>query len=136
MFLHASLRGTSLFFVPMKRQNSKTFSILYNWECKKSCESRQTSDAAVSSPYVLNVMVGAYVLVDGHALNQNLGKPAGCRISADYADIFAESVFSYFSQGAAMVDVVFDRYFGAQSIKSQTRVKRGLRARRQSASCE
>ena len=77
-------------------------------------------------------MVGAYVLIDGHALNQNLGKPAGFRTSSDYADIFSKPIFSHFSQGAAIVDVVFDRYFGAQSIKSQTRVKRGLRARRQS----
>ena len=35
---------------------------------------------------------------------------------------------SHFSQGAARVDVVLDRYNGTQSIKSQTRVQRGLRA--------
>ena len=40
------------------------------------------------------------------------------------------AVYSHFSQGAARVDVVFDRYIGTQSIKSQTRVKRGLRAKK------
>ena len=33
---------------------------------------------AVSSPYV-SCMVGSCVLIDGHALIQNLGKPTGCR---------------------------------------------------------
>ena len=49
---------------------------------------------------------------------------------SDYADILSKALFSYFSQGAAGVDVVFDRYIGTQSIKSQTRVKRGLRAKK------
>ena len=84
---------------------------------------------AVSSPYVSNAMVGACVLVDGHAFIQNLEKPAGCRTFSDYADIFSKSIFSHFSQGAARVDVVFDRYTGTQSTKSETRVKRGLRAK-------
>ena len=75
-------------------------------------------------------MVGVCVIIDGHALIQNLGKPAGCRTFSDYADIFSKSIFSRFSQGAARVDVVFDRYIGAQSIKSQTRVKQGLRAKK------
>ena len=36
-----------------------------------------------------------------------------------------------------MVDVVFDRYIGAQSIKSQTRVKRGFTCKEAKAlSCE
>ena len=73
---------------------------------------------AVSSPYVSNDMVGACVLIDGHVLIQNLEKPAGCRTFSDYADIFSKSIFPHFSQGAARVDVVFDRYFGAQSTKS------------------
>ena len=73
------------------------------------------SEAAVSSPYVSNAMVVACVLIEGHALIQNLGKPAGCRTFSDYADIFSKSIFSHFSQ--ARVDVVIARYFGAQSIK-------------------
>ena len=84
---------------------------------------------AVLSPYVSNAMVGVWVLIDGHALIQNLGKPAGCRALSYYADIFSKSIFSHFSQGAARVEVVFTRWFGAQSIKSQSRVKRGLRAK-------
>ena len=61
---------------------------------------------------------------------QNLGKPAGCRTFSGYADIFSRSIFYHISQGAASVDVVFDRYIGTQSTKSQTRVKRGLRAKK------
>ena len=68
-------------------------------------------------------MVGACVLIHGHALIQNMGKSAGCRIFSDYGDIFSKSTFSHFSQGAARVDVVFDIYVGTQYIKSQTRVK-------------
>ena len=64
---------------------------------------------AVLSPYMSNDMVGACVLIDVHALIQNLGKPAGCRTFSDYADIFSKSIFSHFSQGAARVGVVFDR---------------------------
>ena len=75
-------------------------------------------------------MVWACALIVGYALVQNLGNPAGCRTFSDYADIFLISIFFHFSQGAAKVDVVFDRYFGAQSNKSQTRVKRGLRAKK------
>ena len=63
---------------------------------------------AVSSTYVSNAMVVACVLIDGHAH------------FSDYADIFLKSIFSHFSQGAARADVVFDRYIGAQSVKSQT----------------
>ena len=40
------------------------------------------------------------------------------------------AVDSHFSQGAARVDVVFDRYIGTQSIKSQTRVQRGLHVKK------
>ena len=43
---------------------------------------------AVSSLYVLSAKVGTCVLIDGHALIQNLGKPAGCRTFSDYADIW------------------------------------------------
>ena len=86
------------------------------------------AEADVSSPYLSNAMVGACILVDGHALIQNLGKPTGCRSFSESADIFSKSIFFYFNLGAARVDVVFDRYFGAESIKSQTKVKRGLRA--------
>ena len=85
---------------------------------------------AVSSPYVSNAMVGACVLINGHVLIQNLGKPAGRRTFSGYADIFSKSIFFHISQGAASVDVVFDRYVGTQSTKSQTRVKRGLRAKK------
>ena len=49
---------------------------------------------------------------------------------SDYADIFSKSIFSHFSQGAARVDVVFDRNIGAQFIKSQTRVKPGFGAKK------
>ena len=75
-------------------------------------------------------MVGACVRIDVHALIQNLVKPADCRTFSDYADILSKSIFSHVSQGAARVDVVFDRYIGTQSIKSQTRAKRGLRAKK------
>ena len=85
---------------------------------------------AVSSPYVSNAMVGACVLINGHELIQNLGKPAGRRTFSGYADIFSKSIFFHISQGAASVDVLFDRYVGTQSTKSQTRVKRGLRAKK------
>ena len=60
---------------------------------------------AVLSPYVSNAIVGASILIDGHALIQNLRKPAGCRTFSDYADIFSKSIFPHFSQGAARVDI-------------------------------
>ena len=45
---------------------------------------------AVPSPYVSNAMVVACVLIDGHALIQNLGKPAGCRTFSNWTDIFSK----------------------------------------------
>ena len=75
-------------------------------------------------------MVGACVLIDGHALIQNLGKPAGCQTVFRLCRHIFKSIFSHFSQGAARVDVLLDRYIGTQSIKSQTRIKRGLHAKK------
>ena len=86
---------------------------------------------AVSSPYVSNARVGTCVLIDGHALIQNLGKPAGCQTVFRLCRHIFKSIFSHFSQGAARLDVVLDRYIGTQSIKSQTRVKRGSHAKKQ-----
>jgi len=75
-------------------------------------------------------MKGACVLIDGHALIQSLGKPVGCKCFGDYADAFARAIFVHFRRGATRIDVIFDRYLGSMSIKGQTRVKRGQRARR------
>ena len=84
---------------------------------------------AVSPYYVSIAMVGACVIIDGYALI--LGKPASCRTFIRLCGpIFKINIFFHFSQGAKRVDVVFDRYIGTQSIKSQTRVKRGLRAKK------
>ena len=52
--------------------------------------------ATAVSPYVSNAMVGACVLIDGHALIQNLGKPAGCRTIFSKV-IFSKLIFSHFS---------------------------------------
>ena len=46
------------------------------------------------------------------------------------ASRLSKSIFFHFNQGSARIDVVFDRYIGTQSIKSQTRVRRVLRAKK------
>ena len=69
---------------------------------------------AVSSPYVSNAMRSH----QWTCTNSKSEKAAGCRTFSDYADIFSQSIFSHFTQGAAKIDVVFDRYIETQSIKS------------------
>ena len=64
------------------------------------------------------------VLIDGHGLIQGLGKPHGCHMFGNYADVFMNNVTSHFICHTTQVDVVFDRYTGQQSIKTVTRLRR------------
>ena len=50
------------------------------------------------------------VLINGHALIQTLGKPHGCHIFGDYADVFMQTVTRHFGEHTTRVDVVFDCY--------------------------
>jgi len=56
------------------------------------------------------------VILDEHALIQANGKPHGCQTFGDYAN-----VFSHLNGSTSRVDVTFDRYQGAKSIKASTR---------------
>jgi len=64
------------------------------------------------------------VLIDGHVLIQTLGKPHGCQIFGNYADVFMRTATNHFGEHTTRVDVVFDRYTGDESIKAVTRAKR------------
>ena len=64
------------------------------------------------------------VVIDGHALIQALGKPANCHTFDNLANIFTNKVFGMLDNSVSRVDVVFDRYIGATSIKAPTRSKR------------
>lgn len=69
----------------------------------------------------------ACLIIDGHALIQAIGRPAGTKTFGDLADIFVRSVMqSGFPFGR--IDVVFDRYY-TTSIKASTRTKRSKSAR-------
>ena len=69
-----------------------------------------TSDVAIhAKPEVNNnPPIDTCVFIDGPSLIQILGKPAGCRIFVEHADVFAKSVFGHFDQGASRVAVAFD----------------------------
>ena len=62
-------------------------------------------------------------IIDGQALVQAIGKPAGAKTFGDLAEAFSSAVFSHFSATCTQVDVTFDRY-KKTSIKSGTRTKR------------
>lgn len=64
------------------------------------------------------------VFIDGHALVQVIGKPPGCQTFGQYAEVFNKAVMKHFGQYTSRVDVVFDQYIGAGSIKAATRSKR------------
>ena len=84
-----------------------------------------TSDMNVGVPEVLpDSKLRTCAIIDGHAMIQALGKPAGCVTFGDYADIFLNSVLRNFDETSTRVDVVFDRYLGRTSIKTSTRGKR------------
>ena len=131
MCLYASIveRNTP-FFAPMKRQNSKTFSILYNWECRKIVKADRPLMLLFHLPRCIKCYRWGMRSYRWTCTNSKSEKASRLSSFSDYVDIFSKSIFFYFSQRAARVDVAFDRYIGAQSIKSQTRVKRGLRAKK------
>ena len=67
------------------------------------------------------------LIIDGHALIQAIGRPAGTKTFGELADIFVCSVMqSRFHSGR--IDIVFDRYYST-SIKSNTRKKRSKSSR-------
>jgi len=67
-------------------------------------------------------------IIDGQALVQALGKPAGAQTFGDLADAFATSVFSFFDDTCSRVDVVFDRY-EKDMIKNASRITRSKSSR-------
>jgi len=72
-------------------------------------------------------MQNATLIIDGQALVQTIGKPAGLVTFGDFANTFVQAVLS---AGARFnrIDVVFDRYYEV-SIKSATRTRRSLGTR-------
>ena len=84
-----------------------------------------TSDMGIGVPEILaDSKHRTCKIIDGHALIQVLGKPAGCVTFGDYADHFLNSVIKDFDENTTRVDVAFDRYLGRSSIKASTRDKR------------
>ena len=84
-----------------------------------------TSDMGVGVPEILpDAKLRTCTIIDGHALIQVIGKPAGCLTFGDYADHFLKSVIKNLNENTTRVDVAFDRYLGRTSIKSSTRDKR------------
>ena len=61
-------------------------------------------------------------IINGQALVQAIGKPAGAVTFGDLSDTFTNAVFSHFHDDCSRVDVAFDRY-EKDSIKSCTRAK-------------
>ena len=62
-------------------------------------------------------------VIDGQAMAQATGKPAGSKTFGDFSDAFSDAVFNKFCERCTKVDAVFDRY-RKESIKSGTRAKR------------
>ena len=88
-------------------------------------KSELMTDMDVSVPEVLpQSKLPTCTIIDGHALIQTMGKPAGCVTFGDYADHFLRSLMGNFDENTTREDVTFDRYLGRASIKTDTKDKR------------
>ena len=67
-------------------------------------------------------------IIDGQAMAQAVGRPAGSETFGDLSDAFSDAVFNNFCERCTRVDVVFDGY-RKESIKSGTRAKRASQSR-------
>ena len=70
----------------------------------------------------------AYLLIDGPALMQSLGRPKDCLTFGDLADSFVASILNS-GRFCHFIDVLFDRYRDL-SIKSSTQDQRNRMRRR------
>ena len=86
-----------------------------------------THDVNVQESINLNENV-AYLLIDGPALMQSLGRPKACLTFGDLADTFVASELNC-GRFCHRIDVLFDRYRDL-SIKSSTRDQRNKKRRR------
>ena len=68
----------------------------------------------------------AYLIIDGPALMQSLGRPKDCTNFGDLADSFVSSVLNS-GRSCHRIDILFDRYRDL-SIKSSTRDKRNKKS--------
>ena len=72
-----------------------------------------TTDRGIHVPKVVpdaSVHQASYVVIDGHALIQKIGKVKNCDTFNQYGDKFVEVVLSHFDAATKQVDVLFDRY--------------------------
>ena len=68
------------------------------------------------------------ILIDGHALNQALGKPQTCKTFQDYAGAFFKAVKSNIDESVERIDILFDTYV-EMSMKDAARMKRNVKKR-------
>ena len=61
------------------------------------------------------------VLIDGRALILSFEKPLRCQTFGDIAGVSMQIAAPYFGEHITIVDVVFDRYIGENSIKAVAR---------------
>ena len=67
--------------------------------------------------------LNTFVIIDGQAPVQAIGKPANAKDFGELADAFATSVFHHFGDTCSRVDAVFDRY-ESHTIKDAAHLQR------------